>query len=555
MTPEGSQRLAINGRAGIPPGCDILLIVDCSNGDRTASKIESASALNHDRESKSTGDPQGTIKNSEMSSIESRIGNVERENSPTTGSFPSLHPLSNTGLNKELTSPALFGWVAKEKDLLNPAQIVGVLEYQQQKMQESGQSILFGEACVTMGFLTHDQRNEILAALVEAKQHAVSLQRSRDTVRLERDTKESKSKSTTRIVPATRASPTFKNDSSKRTPARPGTRTSWSCSKCKKPLGAQSVVNGAARIIGANLICVECIQTPKADAQGRKIISTKILWIVLAVSLTLLIPCAIFFPAQVLFLAALAALVSVITGILGFTLGGKARFLLVTVGVFAGIASHWCISLIQEQAVAQQLSLTLGSDAADIKQLLNEDEFRQAHNRFLMFKSKAAAEQEHIKAASRIVLNVEQAFDDWFRLRYGADLTLEGRNILETLMNSYTVKISSGGVRFRSFQIDESGHAKKILITAALDGQQGGSELNSKPVKNLPCEESVLMQAASILATLVDAPGISEVEMLLISADDTGEKIIGTFLINRSQKPLLQSGEAGKIFSLCRPQR
>ena len=32
--------------------------------------------------------------------IESSIGNVERENSPTTGSFPSLHPFSNTGLNK-----------------------------------------------------------------------------------------------------------------------------------------------------------------------------------------------------------------------------------------------------------------------------------------------------------------------------------------------------------------------------------------------------------------------------------------------------------------------
>ena len=32
---------------------------------------------------------------------ESSVGNVERENSPTTGSFPSLHPFSNTGLNKE----------------------------------------------------------------------------------------------------------------------------------------------------------------------------------------------------------------------------------------------------------------------------------------------------------------------------------------------------------------------------------------------------------------------------------------------------------------------
>ena len=34
-----------------------------------------------------------------MNNIESSIGNVERENSPTTGSFPSLQPFSNTGLN------------------------------------------------------------------------------------------------------------------------------------------------------------------------------------------------------------------------------------------------------------------------------------------------------------------------------------------------------------------------------------------------------------------------------------------------------------------------
>ena len=41
---------------------------------------------------------------SRYASIESSIGNVEKENSPTTGSFPSLHPFRKTGLNKILTA-------------------------------------------------------------------------------------------------------------------------------------------------------------------------------------------------------------------------------------------------------------------------------------------------------------------------------------------------------------------------------------------------------------------------------------------------------------------
>lgn len=40
--------------------------------------------------------------------IESSIGNVARRNSPTTGSFSSLHPFRNTGLNKGLPRSAHF---------------------------------------------------------------------------------------------------------------------------------------------------------------------------------------------------------------------------------------------------------------------------------------------------------------------------------------------------------------------------------------------------------------------------------------------------------------
>ena len=66
---------------------------------RDLEKLQSRAKFNHATGIIVTGKDMGKL--AELShAIESSIGNVEMENSPTTGSFPSLHPFSNTGLNK-----------------------------------------------------------------------------------------------------------------------------------------------------------------------------------------------------------------------------------------------------------------------------------------------------------------------------------------------------------------------------------------------------------------------------------------------------------------------
>jgi hypothetical protein len=304
------------------------------------------------------------------------------------------------------------------------------------------------------------------------------------------------------------------------TPARSGVvarpRQTELCDKCGETLSGDSLARGVAQFLDGKLICERCHR--KIQDKIKKQTLRPMLYVVPALILTVV--GAIFFPAQMIFLGLLAALLGVVVVAFSSSLRPVIRLGLVAAGLCVAGACFWGLTTISERKKAAQIESRFGSIKTEIEGLLAQNEFVAANTRRVELQTEAESARD--AQALKVAEPVDKLFEDWFNQRY-KNADSKGHTILARLLLAYPVKSANGTMRFTDFRIN----TKTIVLVFTTDW------LNTTTVETAKGPVTVSVDALNECAAITrflytNMPQADAVEFTLLNAD--GGSSMGKFI-------------------------
>jgi len=320
----------------------------------------------------------------------------------------------------------------------------------------------------------------------------------------------------------------------------------WNCSQCGAAMTVESVTSGMGKLLDGRLLCGKCV-SKEARAKETSV-AKSIAWPVLTVLLLLLAGGAVLFPAHTLFVGAMAGVLLVFAGGLGFTLRGITRLAL---GITGAAGAVLCICLLSEMSEKEQIKQAqsaLGSDVSEIKKLLEEDAFGRAYGMLLILESRAANDRS--SSSTALAASATKTMEEWVQRHYGSQ-TGPSRNVLVHLLKNYTFKTASGEKRIRSCHLNgRTAQLSAIIEPDLTSSRNAHSAASEQPAAS--SEDALLREAASMAASVLDfEPSLENVELQFFSVN-AGDVETGVLDASRSALPILRSGDRNSILPLCR---
>jgi hypothetical protein len=296
------------------------------------------------------------------------------------------------------------------------------------------------------------------------------------------------------------------------------------CSRCN------ASINPSAQIekINGKAVCVEC-QHFAAKKKVEVKINPDVIRGLAAGTAVFMALAAIFFPPQALFVGGLLSIAATLCGLLGFTLNGRLRLALTSIGIVAALFSFWGISQVHAIRAASRTAQEFSTELSEIHTLLDTNNFAQAQQRIATVECKAlAAPGRYISAEAESCVKQAHALrGDWMKKHFGS-LDLNTFESIATFLMAHPLLNTIGNKYLRAIS-REGGHCS---ITIALDC---GAPVAAK---SLPCSESAVMECAGVLNFAFH--NLGQVDSLILELlDATSERSVGRFTVSQIQASTL----------------
>ena len=305
------------------------------------------------------------------------------------------------------------------------------------------------------------------------------------------------------------------------------------CSSCGRALSYDSLSAGEAQLNDGKLTCSRCL---KRSATER---NYKALTLRIAIgAAVVLLAVGVFFPSLALLVLAIGSGLAILTGLVGFTLSGRARAALTLGGACALGAAAFGIHNVNERKEAARLNVTLAADAEIIEQLIREGRAIEADQRLNQFKIAATAKTGDYTTpeASATLQRLTQELDKWYAQTYGVS-TPGDRALLQQLIFSFGEKTSGGRRRFLKSELA----GERVNVSALLPAE---TAVVAEGVTRDPRAEETAR-----LATFISniQASVKEVEVTLYADNDSHEEVTKVLFTPEMLQRVRMAGSAKSL--------
>lgn len=282
-----------------------------------------------------------------------------------------------------------------------------------------------------------------------------------------------------------------------------------SCSRCSMPISAEGLKQGDGELINGVPVCKTCIR--KAAERQRLQRTTKLA--LTSVSLAA-IALAIFFPSHMLFVGVIAAALAAVAGIVGFTLSGSTRAMLVGGGIICAAAGIFVLRSMSRHSESQVEHSGLAQEAHEVQELIDKGQTADAEQRLNALQTHAQDEKGRFVSgqAQSLVEETRKSLNEHVRAKHG-NVDARERDVLNFLATAYPDK-PGAAARFRDVKVENTTLKLSVLLN---EEPQNGCVMDE--LKDLPFAIFEIFPKVSRIEARFISPGGADAGSIALDRD------------------------------------
>jgi hypothetical protein len=230
----------------------------------------------------------------------------------------------------------------------------------------------------------------------------------------------------------------------------------WSCCKCQKALGSQSIIAGAAMTIDSQLFCLDCIKTKTKVSRPSNLTPRKIA-VASAIGIAAMGLAALLYPGHVLFALQLLSVLASLIVLAGPHLPRIVRIGTLAVSALIAICSGFGIAALHQRAANESAGIVLAQEGQEIADDLKHNCFLNAQRRLAAIELHSA----HLNGPGASATNaygvglssLRAQLNAWLAQHYG-QLSTQEHALLLRLFEQFGERTASGGLRFTALHVN-----------------------------------------------------------------------------------------------------